>query len=198
MTSRMLDVRRTFVLGISMVFGLSVDMIPGLYQRVPAMLQPIFSSEVALATVLVVVLNLLFRIGVAKSHTLQVPADASQLHETITTFMEERGGAWGMRKEVEERAAETIYELLLSVRTQPVTSPVHLRVRFDELSLDADVEYRGTPVQLPETPPSLDQISASGAGIALLSGYIVRQRADRVSVNSTPDGRCCVRLHFEH
>jgi hypothetical protein len=112
--------------------------------------------------------------------------------------MEERGAAWGMRKEVEERAAETIYELLLTVRSVPVSSPVNLRVRFDEMSLDAEVEYRGTTVQIPETPPSFDEISASEAGIALLSGYIVRQRADRVSVNTTADGRCCIRLHFEH
>jgi NCS2 family nucleobase:cation symporter-2 len=198
MTSRMLDVRRTFVLGISIVFGLSVDMVPGLYQHVPTLLQPIFSSELALATVLVVALNMLFRIGVAKTQTLEVPPDASQLHETITTFMEERGAAWGMRKEVEERAAETIYELLLAVRSVPVSSPVNLRVRFDEMSLDADVDYRGTPVQIPDSPPSFDEISASESGIALLSGYIVRQRADRVTVNSTPDGRCCIRLHFEH
>jgi NCS2 family nucleobase:cation symporter-2 len=198
MTSRMLDVRRTFVLGMSMVFGLSVDMVPGLYQRVPALLQPIFSSELALATVLVITLNLLFRIGVAKTQTLEIAADANNLHETVTTFMEERGAAWGMRKEVEERAAETIYELLLTIRGNQVNSPLTLRVRFDELNLSADVEYAGPRVPLPDAPPTLEELSASDAGVALLSGYIVRERADRVNVTSTGDGRSRVHLHFEH
>jgi xanthine permease XanP len=198
MTSRMLDVRRTFVLGMSMIFGLSVDMVPGLYQHVPAILQPIFSSELALATVLVVTLNLLFRIGVAKTQTLELPAGATDLHDTVSTFMEERGAAWGMRKEVEERAAETIYELLLSVRGNQVSSPVTLRVRFDEFSLGADVEYAGPPVPLPDAPPTLEELSGSEAAVALLSGYIVRERADRVSVAGTNDGRCRIHLHFEH
>jgi NCS2 family nucleobase:cation symporter-2 len=198
MTSRMLDVRRTFVLGMSMVFGLSVDMVPGLYRNVPAVLQPIFSSELALATVLVVLLNLLFRIGVAKSHSTQITPDSERLHEIVTTYMEEHGAAWGMRKEVEERAAETIYELMLTLRGQGVTSPVNLRVKFDEFSLVADVDYAGATVQLPETPPTLEQLSGSEDGMKLLSGYIVRQHADKLSVSNLGNGQCRVHLHFEH
>jgi xanthine permease XanP len=63
-TSRMLDARRTFVVGIPFIFGLSVAMISGLYAKVPAALAPMFSSSLSLATILVIVLNLLFRIGV--------------------------------------------------------------------------------------------------------------------------------------
>ena len=65
-TSRMLDARRTFVVGIALIFGLSVDMVPGLYRDVPNLVQPLFSSSLAISTVLVVVLNLIFRIGVTK------------------------------------------------------------------------------------------------------------------------------------
>jgi xanthine permease XanP len=63
-TSRMLDARRTFVVGIPFIFGLSVAMVPGLYAKVPAALAPMFGSSLSLATILVIVLNLLFRIGV--------------------------------------------------------------------------------------------------------------------------------------
>ena len=69
-TSRMLDARRIFVVGIPLIFGLSVDMVPGLYQGVPHHFQPLVSSSLAVSTVLVVVLNLLFRIGVKKRQTL--------------------------------------------------------------------------------------------------------------------------------
>jgi xanthine permease XanP len=63
-TSRMLDARRTFVVGIPFIFGLSVAMVPGLHAKVPASLAPMFGSSLSLATILVIVLNLLFRIGV--------------------------------------------------------------------------------------------------------------------------------------
>jgi NCS2 family nucleobase:cation symporter-2 len=160
------------------------------------MLQPIFGSEMALATVLVIALNLLFRIGVAKTHTIELQPDAKNVEDTIITFMEQRGAAWGMRKEVEERAAEAIYEVMLTLRGSQVTSPVTLRVRFDEFNLDADLEYDGIPVSLPDTPPTIDAMS-SGEGLAMLSGYIVRQHADRVNLTSA-NGRSHIQLHFDH
>src|SRR4029434_10499115 len=71
-TSRMLDARRIFVVGIALIFGLSVDMVPGLYGNVPDLIQPLFSSSLAISTLLVVVLNLLFRIGVTKRQVLEL------------------------------------------------------------------------------------------------------------------------------
>ena len=35
LTSRMMDARKTFVVGVSVVLGLSVDMLPGAYQSCP-------------------------------------------------------------------------------------------------------------------------------------------------------------------
>lgn len=196
MTSRMLDVRRTFVVGIAMIFGLSVDMVPGLYQHVPWVLQPIFSSSLSLATVLVVALNLLFRLGVAKSQTIRLLPERDSL-DTITSFMEEQGGAWGMRKEVEERAAEAIYESMVSLSGMQVTSPVSVRVWFDEFKLEVDLDYDGPPIHLPEAPPAAEELSNGKQALAMLSGYIIRQHADRVSVSST-NGHCRVHLHFDH
>src|SRR5215468_5045520 len=93
-TSRMLDARRIFVVGIALIFGLSVDMVPGLYRDIPNQIQPLFSSSLAISTVLVVVLNLLFRIGVTKRQSLELTpgVDGSQ---KIFEFMESQGGLWG-------------------------------------------------------------------------------------------------------
>src|SRR4051812_24914126 len=86
-TSRMLDARRIFVVGLPLIFGLSVDMIPGLYRNVPHHFQPLVSSSLAVSTVLVVVLNLLFRIGVTKRQSLDLTpgTDGSQ---RVFDFME--------------------------------------------------------------------------------------------------------------
>src|SRR4030095_834293 len=71
-TSRMLDARRIFVVGIALIFGLSVDMVPGLYRDVPELIQPLFSSSLSISTVLVVLLNLLFRLGITKRQLLEL------------------------------------------------------------------------------------------------------------------------------
>jgi len=55
--SRMLDARRTFLVGIPLIMGLSVDAVPGLYDNVPHLLAPIFSSSLSLAAVLAVLLK---------------------------------------------------------------------------------------------------------------------------------------------
>lgn len=52
-----LDPRKTFSIGIALIFGLSVDFLPTLYANFPKVLQPIFSSSLVLATVLAILLN---------------------------------------------------------------------------------------------------------------------------------------------
>jgi len=68
--SRMLDARKTFVVGISIIFGLSVYVLGDVYQDLHPWIQPIFSSSLSLATVSVIVLNLLLRIGLKKHITI--------------------------------------------------------------------------------------------------------------------------------
>jgi NCS2 family nucleobase:cation symporter-2 len=74
LASRMMDARKTFVVGVSVVLGLSVDLLPGAYQSVPGMFLPAFTSSLSVSTISALLLNLLFRIGIAqraKENTIQ-------------------------------------------------------------------------------------------------------------------------------
>jgi len=196
LTTRMLDARRILAVGIALVFGLSVEMAPGLYRDVPEFLRPMFASSAAVATVLVVLLNILFRIGVKKRSGFEIaPADDNL--DKITGFMEEQGAAWGMRRDVVSRATDAIYEFVTNASSLQLQSPsVRINTVFDEYHLDVELSYEGMPVELADEAPSLDAI-ASGKGIAALSGYIIRQYSDRVKVKQEGD-TCTVFLHFEH
>lgn len=57
------DTRKTFIIGISIFFGLSLDSLPELYTSVVPWLQPLFDSSLTLTTVLAILLNQLLRIG---------------------------------------------------------------------------------------------------------------------------------------
>ena len=61
-----MDSRNIYVIGISMVFGLSLDILPQLYAGVPAWLRPLFDSSLTFSTVLAVVLNQLLSLGKRK------------------------------------------------------------------------------------------------------------------------------------
>jgi xanthine permease XanP len=64
-----LDTRKTFVIGISLIFGLSVDILPELYRNIHPWLRPLFSSSLTLSTILAIVLTQVFRIGAGKPQT---------------------------------------------------------------------------------------------------------------------------------
>ena len=196
-TSRMLDARKIFVVGISMIFGLSADMVPGLYANVPAVIGPLFNSSLALATVLVVVLNLLFRIGIAKRQALELTpgVDSSQ---TVFDFMEAQGGIWGARRDVILRATAALNEFVESAAALGlVKGKAQVEVSFDEFNLDMDIRYDGELMEFPSRGPTQDALLADDKGVASLSGFLIRHYADRVS-SEVVNGRCRVQFHFDH
>jgi xanthine permease XanP len=194
MTSRMLDARRILAVGIALVFGLSVEMAPDLYRDVPQLLHPMFTSSTAVSTILVVFLSVIFRIGVTKERTLELTQGDENLGK-ISEFMEEQGAAWGMRREVVNRAMDALYEVVTNGGLCLFQPKILVRTEFDEYGLEAEIEYEGEPVQLAESLPSLEEM-ASGAAIASIAGYMVRQYADRVKIKQR-GSTCTIRLHFD-
>jgi NCS2 family nucleobase:cation symporter-2 len=196
-TSRMLDARRIFVVGIALIFGLSVDMVPGLYGNVPDLIQPLFSSSLAISTVLVVFLNLLFRIGVTKHQMLELTpgVDSSQ---KIFEFMETQGGIWGARHEVILRATAALNEFVESAAGLGlVNGKARAEVSFDEFNLDVDIRYDGQLMEFPSRRPTEDALLADEKAFIGLSGFLIRQYADRVKAEMA-NGRCRIQMHFDH
>ncbi|EFK05369.1 putative permease [delta proteobacterium NaphS2] len=58
-----MDTRKTFIVGISIIFGLNVDILPEMYQHLHPWIKPLFSSSLTLATVMAILLNQLFQLG---------------------------------------------------------------------------------------------------------------------------------------
>ena len=159
LTSRMLDARRIFAVGIAFIFGLSVEISPDLYSHVPDVLRPIFGSSVSLATVLVVSLSFLFRLGVARRIRFEFqpgPGTFELIHHTI----EVRGAEWGMRREVALRADHAINEVVNSAAAlNPGLKNVEVSLSFDaNQNFDAEVEYEGVPIEIADSAPSLESL----------------------------------------
>jgi NCS2 family nucleobase:cation symporter-2 len=196
-TSRMLDARRTFVVGIALIFGLSVDMVPGLYREMPDLIQPLFSSSLSISTVLVVILNLLFRIGVTKRQSLELTAgvDGSQ---KVFDFMETQGAVWGARRDVIMRATAALNEFIESAAGLGlIKGKARTEVSFDEFNLDLEIRYDGVLMEFPSRRPTEEALFSDENAVARLAGFLILQYADRVSAAAT-DGRCRIHLHFDH
>jgi xanthine permease XanP len=196
LTSRMLDARRIFAVGIAFIFGLSVEISPDLYSHVPDLARPIFSSSVSLATVLVVSLSFLFRLGVAKRVKFDLEPGPG-VFNSIHRLVEEHGAEWGMRREVAIRAEHAINEVVNSaVALNPGLKQLEASLSFDEFNLDAEIEYEGVPLEIADSVPSIEALGTD-EGIAALSTFMIRQHADRLRLKNRKSV-CSVLIHLDH
>jgi NCS2 family nucleobase:cation symporter-2 len=195
--SRMLDARRIFVVGIALIFGLSVDMVPGLYRDVPDSIQPLFSSSLSVSTVLVVLLNLLFRIGITKRQFLELTPGVDD-SQKIFEFMETQGSVWGARREVIMRATAAVNEFAeTAAGLNLVKGKAQAEVSFDEFNLDVDIRYDGELMEFPTKRPTEEALLTDERAVASLSAFLIGQYADRVKAELA-SGRCRVQMHFDH
>jgi NCS2 family nucleobase:cation symporter-2 len=197
MTSRMIDIRRTFIIAVSLMFGISVDIFPQLYTHVHPYLKPFFSSSLTVTTVLAIGLNLIMRIGISRHETLELlpGVDSS---DKIFNFMENQGAAWGARKEVIYNAISAMNELMEALALNHTAGQkVAMTVAFDELSLDIQISYEGEALEFPAERPDKTQMRTDPRAVARMSGFLVRQYADKIT--AAQEGKTCsVMLHFDH
>jgi NCS2 family nucleobase:cation symporter-2 len=179
-----------------LIIGLSIGLVPEVYQGLPPVIRPIFASPLAPSTILVVLLNWLFRIGIGRRQEIVI-TPGPETTDTIFRFTEKQGAAWGMRQEVATKACYALDEAVTALRQLPLRSPtVRIVAEFDEFKLEIEVDYEGPPIPLPETAPSAEELMEPQGEIAL-AGFLIRYHADGVKVASR-DGHTSVHLHFEH
>ena len=195
--TRMLDSRKIFVIGLSLILGLSVDNIPQLYSSIPNELRPIFSSSLALSTITAILLNILFRIGISSKAVLEL-APGQDEQRKIYEFFENKGTAWGARKDVIQKATAAMSELYESMSMLDLArGPVRAILSFDEFNIDLDVRYEGDEMCFPKTQPDLHAITSDPTALAKLSGFLIGKYADEIKTK-TEARQCAIFMRFEH
>ncbi len=197
MMSRMMDARKTFVVGASIIFGLSADMVPDLYLNVHPWIRPIFSSSLSLATVTAILLNLALRIGISKQAVLDLGAGTDS-SDKIFDFMENQGRNWGARPEVIRNAIAAMNEFLEAASLIDLAdTSIRMKVEFDEFKLDVAISYRGQALLLSPSRPTKEELKRDVQAAVRLSGYMIQQYADSIREERKGDMNVLF-LHFEH
>jgi xanthine permease XanP len=194
MTARMLDARKTLVIGFSFAMAVVADLYHEALMGVPIVLQPIFGNSLVLGTVCAVLLNLVMRIGVRQRVSIKLPTGGVD-REAVEQFLSEQGGRWAARRDVIRRAIFGVVQVLEVVGDPP--GGVEVEASFDEFNLDVRLRYAGAPITIPERKPTPREIVASENGERLLAGYLLRQSADRISAREM-GGSVEMTLHYDH
>jgi NCS2 family nucleobase:cation symporter-2 len=197
MTSRMLDARRTLVIGLSIVAGMAVEVFSTLAASAPKSLAPLLGSSLVFSTVIALGLNLLFRMGVRKTLTLELDLSKWKVAE-LDDELRKQGAIWGARADVIARVSWAIAQVIDAVAENCWREgPLVIAVNFDEFNLDVGVTYQGEPLEFPEQRPSKDEILESEDGVRQLAGYMLRHVADRVR-SDRKGVSAHMELHFDH
>jgi xanthine permease XanP len=197
MTSRMMDARRTLVIGIALLLALSRFVFPSFYAAAPSLLQPAVSSPLVIGLIGALVLNLVFRIGVKQSASIGYTPGVDPLSK-LEEFAEHQGAVWGARRDVIERVvralietAESLEILIAPGKTARVT------MTFDEYWLDVATEYDGKPLVTSAAAPSREELLADASQLTRLGVIMIRRQATRLSTRAHGNMQC-IDLGFEH
>jgi xanthine permease XanP len=197
MMSRMLDVRRTFVLGFGILGGLAMEVFPKAVNLMPSEIATVAGSSLVASTAIALLLNLVFRIGVRKTATLSVEREQIDPLK-IENFFFEQGKSWGARQDVTNRASFGVIQLVEAIaETCWQAGTMVVRASFDEFKMEIAVAYSGQQIDFPEARPSIEQIRDREDGTRLLAGFMLRRNADRVR-SGIKDGKCTVHFHYDH
>jgi len=195
--ARLLDARRTFVIGLSFVVAIAVDIAPAYFRALPPSIQPLFSSSLVAGMLAALLLNLVFRIGTRKTQRLVLPA-GQPAHAALEHFVEACGASWGARRDVIVKANFNLQQSIDTIQSTGVAKgPLEIEAAFDEFDVEIRVMYDGTPLEMPETPPTHDEVIDSPDGERLLAGYMLRRFADRVA-SQCRNGRSTIFFRFVH
>lgn len=197
MMSRMMDARKIFVLGISMIFGLSTMALLNVYTQIQnPWIRPLFGSSLYLATILAIILTIVFQIGLKKKVDLDLEPGKTASQE-ILDLLEKQGSLWGARPAVIAHAASALNELLELISLLDLANKaVHLEIIFDEFNLDLALRYDGKPLAMDGEYVAPSSVDAE-ISFAQLSLQLIRKDADRIDV-SEKNGRQQILLHFDH
>jgi NCS2 family nucleobase:cation symporter-2 len=196
-STRVLDPRRTLVIGAGMMAFFMVSVVPSAFAGVPQWAQPLVTSPLVLATLVALLLNLLFRIGIRRTVTLSIDPQTVVLQE-VANFIERAAGSWGARRDVITRVEFAVQQAVEAiVEFCKVKGKIALAVSYDEFDIDAKLTYAGLAMQLPQWAPSHDELLETEDGPSQLAGYLVRRQADRAAA-STELGMATIDLHFKH
>ena len=196
-STRVLDGRRTLVVGMGMMSFIMVSVYPAAFTGVPEWAQPLVTSPLVLATLVALSLNLVFRLGIRRKVHTTVDPSSSDVKD-ISNFIERCAGMWGARRDVVNRLEFAVQQSVEAViEFCEIDGRLALEIGYDEFVIDAVITYNGATLEFPDQPPTKEEILETEDGHRRLAGFLIRRYADRID-SSRIGGGTVLRLHFDH
>lgn len=196
-TSRLIDNRKSIMLGIALVAGIGHDTILTQIKGVPPLLEPFMATSLSVAILLAMLLNALFRIGIHRTETHKIRLDEDWVGQ-VSRLIWHLGHQWNASRDVVRRldhATHELHDVLVGHELVTGSKELELRTRFDEFQCEIRVSYEGEPLHLTNERPSPDSMLEDPDGVAKMAGFLINRLADRAQAQHE-GGRSSVTLSF--
>ncbi|HWP90590.1 MAG TPA: solute carrier family 23 protein [Thermodesulfobacteriota bacterium] len=195
MVSRNIDTRVTYVIGVSLLLGLSRKVFPGYFEQLPHTLQLVTGTVLSLAVICAVLLNLLFRIGIRRTQVFVFEESDISL-ERLTKFLQAQKKSWGLSEEVIERSVSTTTQVVHHLQeVHLILGSVKILVSYDQVDLVINIEYQGTLLSLPNVGQKKRVFVEEEAFAYGLADFLTGVYPDRMELSSKGKN-ANIRLYF--
>jgi xanthine permease XanP len=190
MTSRMLDLRRTFTVGIGIALGIGALLGLPVFSR--GVLQ-MLGSPVTAGAAAAILLNLVTAPLVARRAVFDLRLGAGTPRE-VDDRMEALGGAWGARRETMGRAGHALLEVAEVLAARGVGElRVAARHAFDSVQLS--IAWQGAGLPQPSAHPDAADLEGPIAAQEAFALWLATRQAETVEQRAGQGG-CELRLSF--
>ena len=209
-TSRAMDARAIFVVGLSLTAGIGVMLLPTLTQAASPAINMIVSDGIVMAGLTAIFLNLVFRMGTSQKNAITIQPELElPVYQQVINFIEQQGAHWGARRDVITRAASASLEAVEALHSLPGHALTQIQGTFDEFNFDIWLWHLGEPLgdkveQTTQPAMSLDldldedaYLEALDKALESASGRLVSRLADKTTYGQQGE-QSWIRLHFDH
>ena len=149
MVSRNVDTRVTYVIGLSLLLGLSRKVFPAYFQELPAFLHVVTGTLLSLSVLVAMILNLLFRLGIRRTEILDL--DGSDVSaDKLEEFLSLRAKSWGIPHDLMERSISTTTQVVRHLQdAHLIHGKSKVIASYDEVTLVIEIDYEGILLSLP-------------------------------------------------
>ncbi len=168
--NRVLNDRRIFIIGFSVVLGLTSALLPGVYANAPELLRPLLESPLTVSTVVAIVLTQVLRFGAAARTSFELElgdtrnesVQEMEVNRTLRKSLEGIAAEVGAARPFVDRAIDVTAELVAAMRIADcVEGSIWLRARFEDSRLEMTLQYFGLPI--PRAPRRAPDVAPDAA-----------------------------------
>ena len=183
-TSRNIDSRISYIIGIPLLLGISRKVYPYYYEEIPKALQVFSNSVLSLGVVAIIVLNIIFRIGIRQKQVFVFDESDMNL-DKLREFLISKSKSWQIDSEIIDRSMISTKQVIEHIREAKLhSSNIKIEIAYDQLDLRIDISYQGVLLSLPNVSIKSESYVEEEAFAHGLADFLTGVYPDRYQVSS--------------